>query len=203
VLEFCLQAENSDFSTGNSYFYIVAKKNPRDHHNYIPIMRSEIVKYGNKINNWALTKVPLSAISTGKNDKSSIDHLELQVQLYLHSKEGSHKLLSTHETTIMGLIEGKDIINFKGFKDEEFYVKVSKCALITVPSFLDYINAGLDMNLVIGVDFTGSNGNPLSPGSLHYIHSSNNEYMSAIFEVSQILLNFDSDKQVPLFGFGA
>jgi copine 1/2/3 len=73
----------------------------------------------------------------------------------------------------------------------------------SVPSFLDYINAGLNMNLTIGVDFTASNGEPTSSGSLHYSNGIQNQYLTAIHEVSKILLNFDSDKEVPLFGFGA
>lgn len=72
-----------------------------------------------------------------------------------------------------------------------------------VPSFLDYINAGLDMNLVIGVDFTASNGEPHLNTSLHYLGSDHNQYMTAISEVGKILLNFDTDQEVPLFGFGA
>jgi hypothetical protein len=198
-----LQAENSDFSGASSYFYIIAKKDPVNAQKYIPIMRSEIINYGSKTNIWRLTKIPLSAISSGKGEISNIDNVEFQIQLYRHSKEGDHRMISSKQITIMGLIEGNEILDFKGLRDDEYSVKVTKRALITIPSFLDYINAGLDMNLIIGVDFTGSNGNPASPSSLHYIHSANNQYMSAIFEVSQIMLNFDTDKQVPLFGFGA
>jgi len=59
------------------------------------------------------------------------------------------------------------------------------------------------MNLVIGVDFTASNGDPSSSNSLHYSNGVQNQYLTAINEVSKILLNFDSDQEVPLFGFGA
>ena len=74
----------------------------------------------------------------------------------------------------------------------------------TVPSFLDYINAGMNINLTIGVDFTGSNGDPQYPESLHYIgDKTKNQYLNAITEVGKILLNFDTDGDVPIFGFGA
>ena len=104
----------------------------------------------------------------------------------------------------MNIIENVDMINFKSSEKEEFLVRKVKWSLITIPSFLDYIDAGLNMNLIIGVDFTGSNGDPKDRGSLHYIgDGKNNQYLNAIYEVGRILLNFDTDKEVPLFGFGA
>jgi hypothetical protein len=72
-----------------------------------------------------------------------------------------------------------------------------------VPSFIDFIEAGCEMNLVLGVDFTGSNGDPREYDSLHNMDYKENQYSKAITEVGNIVLNFDTDKQVPLFGFGA
>jgi len=36
------------------------------------------------------------------------------------------------------------------------------------PSFIDFIQSGVQVNVAIGIDFTASNGNPNSPVSLHY-----------------------------------
>ncbi len=58
--------------------------------------------------------------------------------------------------------------------------------------------------MIIAIDFTGSNGTPSSPTSLHYMDRTKpNQYQSAIQAVAQILLNYDSDKRIPAFGFGA
>lgn len=58
--------------------------------------------------------------------------------------------------------------------------------------------------MIIAIDFTGSNGIPTSPSSLHYMDPNKpNQYQSAIQAVAQILLNYDSDKRIPAFGFGA
>lgn len=35
-------------------------------------------------------------------------------------------------------------------------------------SFLDYIRGGTELACTISIDFTGSNGNPNDPKSLHY-----------------------------------
>lgn len=58
--------------------------------------------------------------------------------------------------------------------------------------------------MVIAIDFTGSNGTPSSPNSLHYMNpNAPNQYQLAIRAIAQILLNYDSDKRIPSFGFGA
>lgn len=58
--------------------------------------------------------------------------------------------------------------------------------------------------MIIAIDFTASNGTPHSPTSLHYMDPTRpNQYQSAILAVGEILLNYDSDKRIPAFGFGA
>jgi len=75
-----------------------------------------------------------------------------------------------------------------------------------VPSnFLDYIQGGCKLNLCVGIDFTGSNGNPLQPGTLHYLSPDGrkNDYESAISGIGNVLMNFNGEQQVPVWGFGA
>uniref|UniRef100_A0A8D0ABS8 Copine III n=1 Tax=Sander lucioperca TaxID=283035 RepID=A0A8D0ABS8_SANLU len=56
----------------------------------------------------------------------------------------------------------------------------------------------------VAIDFTGSNGDPKSPQSLHYISPQGvNEYLSAIWSVGNVIQDYDSDKMFPAFGFGA
>uniref|UniRef100_A0A3Q3R168 C2 domain-containing protein n=1 Tax=Monopterus albus TaxID=43700 RepID=A0A3Q3R168_MONAL len=56
----------------------------------------------------------------------------------------------------------------------------------------------------IAIDFTGSNGDPTSPLSLHYINPQGyNEYLAAIWAVGNVIQDYDSDKMFPAFGFGA
>ena len=58
--------------------------------------------------------------------------------------------------------------------------------------------------MIVAVDFTGSNGTPTSPNSLHYMNpTSPNQYQTAILAISGILMNYDTDKRIPCFGFGA
>lgn len=68
---------------------------------------------------------------------------------------------------------------------------------------MDYLRGGLQLNLSIAIDFTGSNGVPTHPTSLHFMNPSQpNQYQNAITAISRILLNYDSDKRIPCYGFG-
>ena len=71
-------------------------------------------------------------------------------------------------------------------------------------SFLEYVFGGCEIGLNIAIDFTGSNGDPTKRSSLHYKGDmTNNEYLNAIKSVGSILQYYDSDKQIPVFGYGA
>ncbi|MCL7024823.1 hypothetical protein MKW94_020966 [Papaver nudicaule] len=71
-------------------------------------------------------------------------------------------------------------------------------------SFLDYISSGFELNFMVAVDFTASNGDPHYPTSLHYIDPSGrlNSYQQAIYEVGEVIQFYDSDKRFPAWGFG-
>lgn len=68
-------------------------------------------------------------------------------------------------------------------------------------TLVDYLQAGWQISLFIGIDFTGSNGNPENPTSLHYLGAMN-QYDAAINSVGQILEPYDYDRSFPVFGFG-
>ena len=62
---------------------------------------------------------------------------------------------------------------------------------------------GCEIGLTIAIDFTASNGDPSRLDSLHYLDMEKNEYLNAIRSVGSILQYYDSDKQIPVLGFGA
>ena len=71
-------------------------------------------------------------------------------------------------------------------------------------TFIDYIKAGVKIALSIAIDFTGSNGHPLDPGSLHECKDKQlNDYEKAIFSCGNIVAFYDYDQLFPVYGFGA
>lgn len=131
----------------------------------------------------------------------------ISFELYDHYSSSRHRFIGSFEFSIIKISEGGEkkfeITHPKNNKQSLGSVIVSDFQLLQKHSFLEFIAGGLQINLVIGVDFTSSNGNPLDPSSLHYISPNvPNQYQAALQSVSEILLNYDSDKEVPLFGFG-
>ena len=83
-------------------------------------------------------------------------------------------------------------------------INVIKCEVEKQPSVLDFIQGGCEMNLVVAIDFTASNGDPKLATSLHYRNPlSPNEYIKAIKAIGEVLSQYDSDQRFPCFGFGA
>lgn len=56
----------------------------------------------------------------------------------------------------------------------------------------------------VAIDFTGSNGDPRKPGTLHYRAKDGalNDYEKAITSILNILGPYDSNQQYPVWGFG-
>lgn len=75
------------------------------------------------------------------------------------------------------------------------------------PNFVDYISGGCELNVMVAIDFTGSNGDPRKPGTLHYMHrddpDAKNDYEKAIHSIVRILSKYDKDQMYPVVGFGA
>jgi hypothetical protein len=85
-------------------------------------------------------------------------------------------------------------------------LSISTAQLLQEPSFLEYLQAGMELGLVVAIDFTASNGNPSDPRSLHYNSADPNvmnQYQMAIHSVGNVLLPYDLDGQVPCYGYGA
>ena len=69
-------------------------------------------------------------------------------------------------------------------------------------SFLDYLRGGMQINLNLAIDFTGSNGVPNIPNSLHYLGPNANLYETAIRACGDIISYYNYDQKIPAFGFG-
>lgn len=71
-------------------------------------------------------------------------------------------------------------------------------------NFVDYVAGGCQLNVAVAIDFTGSNGDPRKPGTLHHLSSTErNDYEKAIASIVSILAKYDSDEMFPVYGFGA
>lgn len=107
------------------------------------------------------------------------------------------------EVTNNGLTSGLIRVMYEGITSEELKQNKSSSEEITRAAFSEYLNGGLNISVVVCVDFTVSNGYPNNKHSLHYISNEKlNDYQMAITSVCGILMNYDNDRKIPMYGFG-
>ena len=177
---------------------------------YILVHRTEVIK--NTLDpDWRQFEISARSLS------NSDDERDLRFDVYDWNKSGSHEIIGSFHTTVRNLREGPGQQNKYSVINEEKkrkkgrkYDNSGEVMLVTfrseiVPSFLDYIKGGTQVNFTVAVDFTGSNGHPSDPNSLHYINPTGapNQYQTAIQAVGGIIQDYDSDKMYPALGFGA
>ena len=121
-------------------------------------------------------------------------------------KVGDHDLIGECHCTVAELKVGKtmDLINEKAKKKKGSKYKnsgelmVIKFDCIPKFEFIEFVQGMLEINMMIGIDYTGSNGNPTSTSSLHYIgDKSDNQYIKAMEAIIPIVSFYDQDKKYP------
>ncbi|XVF11389.1 hypothetical protein REPUB_Repub08aG0023700 [Reevesia pubescens] len=174
----------------------------------IPVCKTEVLK--NNLNpTWK--PVFMNIQQVGSKDSP------LVIECFNFNSNGKHELIGKVEKSLVDLEKlhsgregenlflptkvGHDYQN-KILKSKLFVDKFSETVQHT---FLDYLAAGFELNFMVAIDFTASNGNPRLPDSLHYIDPSgrHNAYQKAIYEVGEVLQFYDADKRFPAWGFGA
>ncbi|KAH1255215.1 Protein BONZAI 1 [Glycine max] len=174
----------------------------------IPICKTEVIR--NDLNPiWKSVFVNIQQV--GSKDSPLI------IECYNFNSNGKHDLMGKVQRSLVELenihnngqgenlflpsADGQNHDN-KVLKSQLFVEKFTESVQYT---FLDYLAGGFELNFMVAVDFTASNGNPRLPDSLHYIDPSGrpNAYQRAIVEVGEVLQLYDSDKRFPTWGFGA
>jgi len=211
---------NKDGLFGRSDPYIVCNR-MRETGGWTAVWKSEVIM--NDLNPvWSTAKLPLTQICNGDPQRP------LRFEIYDYDKRGDHDYMGHFETSVEGILgDGANHVNHMGSGHLESHpsfpvieeakkakkkkylnsgeVFVEHCSLIRVPTFTGYLKAGMELNMAVAIDFTGSNGNPSMPSSLHYRDPSGtkmNFYESAVHAIGEVLECYDSDKRFPVYGFG-
>ncbi|KNA15153.1 hypothetical protein SOVF_100790, partial [Spinacia oleracea] len=202
----CSDLENKDLFSKSDPFLVISKI--AESGIPIPICKTEVVK-DNLDPAWK--PVFLNIQQVGSKDSP------LTIECFNFNSNGKHDLIGKIDKSLVDLEKihlsqnganlyqpaptGHDYHN-KDLKSKLFVDKFSESVQHT---FLDYLAGGCELNFMVAVDFTASNGNPRLPDSLHYIDPSGrpNAYQKAISEIGGVLQFYDSDKRFPAWGFGA
>ena len=140
----------------------------------------------------------------GAQFNRSVGTMPNRWEIWDWSSRGKHELIGWVHISISEIMGGKRLVETKD-KKGKFAGNILFDEIREVQQFpiSDYIKMGLNLNLTIGVDFTGSNGIQKSSSSLHFMGTSPNQYQGAIMEVGMVIMDYDYDKMIPAYGFGA
>ncbi|KAK7598196.1 hypothetical protein V9T40_006431 [Parthenolecanium corni] len=168
------------------------------------VHKTEVIK--NTLNpRWKRFFVPIKILCNGDYDRS------LKFACLDWNSSGSHSRIGEFQTTLRQLSENNpkfDLIHPDKKKKSNYknsgVIQVEHYEIYKVFTFMDFIKGGLQIHCTVAIDFTGSNGDPSHPQSLHFINpTAMNSYEQAINSVVSIIQDYDSDKQFPVLGFGA
>jgi len=195
--------DKKDF-LGKSDPYVVIHRGDESGTNFAQVHKTEYLKQTlDPV--WAEFTIPMGLLC-GNNP-----NLPLMFECWDWDRDGGHDLIGIFKTTLNELKTKKEyeLIEPKLQKKKKNYTNSGKLQIreigeVRVPSFLDYVIGGTEISIIFGIDFTGSNGDPTSPSSLHYRNPSGypNEYMQAIRTVGDVVAPYDNDRMFPAYGFG-
>ena len=193
------------FGSSDPFLTILRANEPGQ---WFVVHRTEVMK-GDLNPNWLPLEMTVSALCNADH------HRPLKMRVEDWNISGSHNLIGETETSLaalMNLQPGTEIplVNPKKRSRRKRYknsgVLVLQSRLLEErPTFLDYIQGGMELSFTVAIDFTASNGNPASSNSLHHIDPMGkpNQYLAAIKAVGDIIQDYDTDKLFPALGFGA
>jgi Copine len=142
---------------------------------------------------------------------------QIKVTFWDWNKFADDNPLGFVETTVRNLVHGSEhgipTLNiyreekklFRGSTQKKAGVlKVLKAQIIQIPSLLEFVCGGCEIDLTIAVDCSLSNGAHTNENGLHY--RSNlwlNDYQAAIHKVGVIIESYNKRKEFNIWGFGA
>ena len=203
VNKYFLQLDKKDFFGKSDPYLEISRAN--ENSQFSVVHRTEVIQ--NELNPaWKPFAKDVRALCNGDYYRT------LRVDVYDMDNDGSNDLIGSFQTNLERLAKGPgpenlyQVINEKkrqkkGSKyTNSGTVQLNSIKIESNPTFLDFIQGGLQVNFTVAVDFTGSNGSPKSPQSLHYQDPSGrpNQYVTAINSVGGIVQDYDSDKVLPM-----
>ncbi|KAH0659236.1 hypothetical protein KY289_027984 [Solanum tuberosum] len=202
----CSELVSKDLFSKSDPFLVISKHTESGM--VVPLCKTEVIKDDHSPK-WKPITVNIQQV--GSKDSP------LTIECYDFNSNGKHDLIGKVQKSLADL----EVLHSTGSSANLFTSdavgqnsqnKVLKSQLFvdsffekTQHTFLDYLAWGYELNFMVAIDFTASNGNPRLPDSLHYIDPSGrpNDYQRAILDAGEVLQFYDKDRRYPAWGFGA
>jgi len=188
-----------DWFTSIDGFLQISRK--AEDNTWMAVAETNVIK-NNKNPTWQTMKISSQRLCNGDH------HRPLLIKLWDWNWNAEPDYAGEIETSLSELLD-KPTFDLKKRKPRGLgkknrgYVNVKSIELRKRYGFLEYLAGGCDIQLMVAVDFTASNGNPADRNSLHYMSQGKmNQYQAALTAVGAVLEPYDSDNMIPTYGFG-
>ncbi|EAL70459.1 phospholipid-binding protein [Dictyostelium discoideum AX4] len=194
--------DKKDLFTSDPYFKIYKTSSSGN----VLVYQSVVIK--NTLNpNYEPVMMKLEELNNGDMFR------ELVFEFWDHDSVGEHDFIglftTNADTVLKGITREFPLINAKkaakksGSYKNSGVITFTDCRLVGQPTFIDYLSGGCEINLMVAIDCTASNGSPSTSTSLHYHTPSHpSQYAKSIFSVGSVLAPYDSDGNIEVLGFG-
>ncbi|XP_015778748.1 PREDICTED: copine-9-like [Acropora digitifera] len=165
-----------------------------------------LFRLAKEITSWAPFDISLQKLCNDNVDG------QILVSCWHFSNSGNHSILGEARLPIKTLfhrtIRQVDIVNpVKQNKNKRYSnsgtLRILHCHVDKQFSLVDYVRGNCVIRMVCALDFTMSNGTPLTKGSLHTSDEEKNEYVRTLAYLGKVLTTFGEDHKIPAYGFGA
>ncbi|KAK6748028.1 hypothetical protein RB195_000941 [Necator americanus] len=159
---------------------------------------------------WSIFRVNLQMLCGGNKQRPFL------IECWDHESNGSHQFIGSCMTSAEEILSGRktSIPLFHGGSRGGLLCCVSHrnsgilhfthFQIIERYTFLDFIQAGTQLDFTVAIDLTASNGDPRKPSSLHYIsNKAPSQYEVAIRAMIDICQYYNKANIFNAFGFGA
>ena len=204
-----VKCEEMNQSSGDIIFNLRGEEIPSDcflrissdseKNGVVPLFKTEVSESGK----WKEFSIDVSILCNCDYNRPLI------LEVFQYNRRGNHKLIGTVSSSTASLLQSSGKLFQLTGESAEGSIMVEKCVFQEKASFLQFVQQGLDINFMVCIDFTGSNGDPRYPNSLHYANPNAfmqgqfNQYEKAIYMIGNVIEFYDSDRMFPVYGFGA
>ncbi|GAB9476148.1 Copine [Globisporangium polare] len=196
---------NMDGLFSKSDPYLTISRLREDNTTWTQVHKTEVID--NNLNpNWRAFELPMQQLCNGDHRRPLLlqvyDEDMTKSELIGQVQTCVEELMARRGTNFV--LHNEHLQRKKGKKYTNAGLLVAhEVQIFRLPSFVEFLSGGLEMSLIIGIDYTASNGPPMDPRSLHFLDPRGpNQYQHAISATASILQEYDSDKMIPVYGFG-
>ena len=190
-------------------YFRLEKLNSEDQ-SWAVVWKSEVIN-DNQNPTWSVARIPLQLLC---DDEPSNP---LKITIWVWNRFTPDDLVGFVETTVNELVQKAkrgipvfDVMHEKkkflgGTKLKKAGVlKVLKSTILDIPSMLQYLSGGCEMDLMVAIDCTIANGDWRDENSLHF-HSEDwlNDYQAVIHKIGSIFDAYEGKRDYTMWGYGA